>query len=116
MLRKLILLIPVLALAACSKPPVQKPCPVCVATPAKIVKVQDRTPCLPRTSASLVLPFIVVDYLTKVAASKVQNGVKVPIEQTYNGTQAEEDALAGYAAGVVRDLQLAHKLCGPRTP
>jgi hypothetical protein len=78
---------------------------VCVATPAKIVKVQDRTPCLPATSASLVMPFIVVDYLTKVGADK-----------TYNGTIAEEDALAGYAAGVVLDLKLAHKLCGPRKP
>lgn len=78
---------------------------MCIATPAKIVRVQDRTPCLPTTSASLVMPFVVVDYLAKVAADK-----------KYDGTIAEEDALAGYAAGVVNDLKLAHKLCGPRKP
>lgn len=61
-----------------------------------------------------MLPFIVVDYLTKVAASKVQNGVLVPIDKTYNGTQLEEDALAGVAANLMADLQLAHKLCGPQ--
>jgi len=103
---RLILLIPVLVLLGCgkSKPP-QKPCPVCIATPAKVIEVPSSKPCLTMRPASLVKPFLVVDLEVKTQA-----------DPKYVGTIAEVDALMGWAADVAMDLVLAHKLCGPRKP
>ena len=104
MSQRLILLIPVLVLLGCGKStPPQKPCQVCIATPAKVIEVPSLKPCLGVRPASLVKPFVLVDYEAKVQA-----------DPTYNGTIAEEDALMGWAAGVAMDLVLAYKLCGAR--
>ena len=75
---------------------------MCVATPAKVVKVQDLAPCL-FVAPPIVKPFLVVDLLAKTAN-----------DPKYIGTVEEIDALMGWAADLAQYGVLAHKLCGPR--